>query len=268
MAKQSTGFLGGFSGKLGPAVGYMWNGKWCVRSHQPMVNNPRTEAQVAHRELFKQEVQLAAKMRWAVTKTLTGLAREAGMTSYNLFVKVNQPAFGAVDGALQVDYSQLRLSIGDVAPVELTEMTRTEDNVLTVRYRMGVGGRYDHVYLYAYVPDLGRGYLSAPAYRGDKRIAVALPDAFAGHEAQVYLMVESQDGRWSDSLHCGAINQGESLPRQDGESAGGEAVGQEGLSLGQYNVAERHNTNLAACVIDADNSDNNLTDSRCRTSMS
>ena len=209
MAKQTSGYLGGFSGRLGPAVGYMWNGKWCVRSHQPMVRNPRTEAQVAHRELFKQEVQLAAKMRWAVTTTLTALAREAGMTSYNLFVKVNQQAFSAEDGVLRVDYSRLRLSMGDVAPVELAELERTEDNVLRVRYRMGVGDRFDHVYAYVWVPDLERGYLSAPAYRGDKRLAMALPDAFAGHEAQVYLMVTSRDGRWSDSLYAGPVCEGE-----------------------------------------------------------
>ena len=250
MAKQTSGYLGGFSGRLGPAVGYMWNGKWCVRSHQPMVRNPRTEAQVAHRELFKQEVQLAAKMRWAVTKALTGMAREAGMTSYNLFVKVNQPAFSAEDGVLRVDYSRLRLSVGDVAPVELTEMTRTSDNVLMVRYRMGGGGRYDHVYLYAYVPDLGRGYLSAPAYRGDKRLAVALPDAFAGHETQVYLRVESDDGRWSDSLHCGAIDQGEALPQQEGESADGVIVGQENPSPEQNNVPERYHTPQAMTPLD------------------
>lgn len=212
MAKQSDGYLGGFSGKLGPVVGYKWNGKWCLRAHNPMVRNPRTAAQTEHRELFKQEVQLAAKMRWAVTKSMTALAREAGMTSYNLFVKLNQPAFGAVDGQLAVDYSALRLSVGDVAPVELTEMTRTMDNVLTVRYSAGRGNRFDHVYLYAYVPDRGQGYLSAPAYRGDKRIAVALPDYYAGHEAQVYLMVASEDGRWSESLYCGAISEGEGSP--------------------------------------------------------
>ncbi len=208
MAKQSAGYLGGFSGRLGPAIGYMWNGKWCVRSHQPMVRNPRTEAQVAHREMFKQEVQQAAKMRWAVTKTMTALAREAGMTSYNLFVKVNQHAFSAVDGQLQVDYSTLQLSIGDVAPVELTELQRTEDNVLKVKFRRGQGDYFDHVYMYVYVPDLGLEYLSAPAYRMDRRIALMLPDNYAGHEVQVYLMVASQDGRWSDSLYAGAITEG------------------------------------------------------------
>ena len=217
MAKQSAGFLGGFSGRLGPAVGYMWNGKWCLRSHQQFVHNPRTAAQVEHRELFKQQVQLAAKMRCAVIKTFTELAREAGMTSYNLFVKVNQPAFGSAEGQLQVDYSTLRVSIGDVAPVELTELQRTEDNILKVKYNKGVGDYLDYVYLYVYAPDVEAGFISAPAYRMDKRLAVALPDLFAGHELQVYLLVQSQDGRWSDSQYAGPLSQGETLNAETGE---------------------------------------------------
>ncbi len=219
MAKQSSGYLGGFSGRLGPAVGYLWNGKWCVRSHQPVVRNPRTKAQVEHRELFKQEVQLAAKMRWAVTKTMTDLAREAGMTSYNLFVKVNQPAFSAVEGRLQVDYSTLRLSMGDVAQVEFKEMAWSEDNVLTVKFRPGDNHHLDYVYLYVYVPDAGEECLSAPVYRNGKRIALSLPDSCAGQEAQVYLMVMREDGQWSESLYCGAIAQGEEVTG-DTDSAG------------------------------------------------
>jgi hypothetical protein len=93
MAKFSNGFMGPFSGKLGPAVGYTWNGKWCMRSYQKYIKNPRTEAQQAHRAMFKQEVQLAARMRQVISRTMTDPARENGMTAYNLFVKINQEAF-------------------------------------------------------------------------------------------------------------------------------------------------------------------------------
>ena len=209
MAKQSGSYLGGFSGKLGPAVGYMWNGKWCVRAHNPMVRNPRTEAQVEHRELFKQEVQLAASMRSAVVKSMTALAREEGMTSYNLFVRVNQPAFSSVEGRLEVDYSTLRLSMGNVAPVEFREMSWTEDNVLSVKFRPGQGRSHDYVYLFIYVPDCKQGFITAPVYRYDRKITFMVPGSYAGHEAHAYLMVMSEDGRWSESLYCGAIRQGE-----------------------------------------------------------
>lgn len=209
MAKQMAGYLGGFSGKLGPAVGYLWNGKWCLRAHNSMVRNPRTEAQVEHRELFKQQVQLAASMRPAVIKSMTALAREAGMTSYNLFVSVNQPAFSVEEGRLRVDYSALRLSMGDVPQVELREMEWSDDNVLSVSFRPGGGRSLDYVYLYIYVPEREQGFISAPVYRHQKQIALMLPSSFAGCEAHVYLMAMSEDGRWSESLYCGVARQGE-----------------------------------------------------------
>ena len=201
MAKQTSGYLGGFSGRLGPAVGYMWNGKWCLRSHQPLVRNPQTAAQMAHRSLFKQEVQLAARMRWAVTTSLTDAAREAGMTSYNLFVSLNQPAFQLEDNMLRVDWRRLLLSVGDAAPVVAPVAVREEGNVLSVSFDKGAGAAFDHVYLYVYAPDLEQGFLSAPAYRRDKRVRLALPDAFAGRELHAYLMVRRKDGRWSESVY-------------------------------------------------------------------
>ena len=235
MATFHNGIMGPFSGKVGTVVGYLWNGKPCMRAYKRHVANPRTEAQQEHRTMFKQEVQLAAKMRWAVKTTMTEMAREAGMTAYNLFVKVNQGAFGVeypsaltgtspktgeelevvdVTGSspktgeelrLAVDYSRLILSIGEIPQVELREVDWSADNVLTVRYGQGRGSSYDHVYLYVYVPELGTGFLSAPSYRRDKRLAVALPDEFAGCSAVVYLMVQSDGGGWSDSLYCGEV---------------------------------------------------------------
>ena len=249
MAKQSGSYLSGFSGKLGTAVGYMWNGKWCLRAHNPMVRNPRTEAQTEHRELFKQEVQLAAKMRQAVVKSMTALAREAGMTSYNLFVKVNQPAFGVDEGRLTVDYSALRLSMGDVPQVDLKEMSWTDDDVLSVSFRPGGGRSLDYVYLYVYVPGREQGFLSAPVYRYQKHISLMTSSYFAGYEAQVYLMAMSEDGRWSESLYCGAIQQGEDSltpgpsPNGEGSLADDVAVGtRRAVSAGDDAADSGHGT--------------------------
>lgn len=218
MATYKNGIMGPFNGKVGTVVGYMWNGKYCMRAYNRNVKNPRTEAQMEHRRMFKQEVQLAAKMRWAVGTTMREAAREAGLTAYNLFVKVNQPAFGMEGGRLLVDYSALVLSMGDVAQVAVTGMEWTADNVLNVSYDRGLGRSYDHVYLYVYVSDLGEGFLSAPAYRRDKRIVLALPDSFVGHEAHVYLMVQSEDGRWSDSLYGGALALSELVIEEETET--------------------------------------------------
>ena len=209
MAKQTSGYLSGFSGRLGPAVGYMWNGKWCLRSHQPLVRNPRTAAQEAHRSLFRQEVQLAARMRWAVTTTLTEAAREAGMTSYNLFVSLNQGAFRLEDNQLAVDWRQLQLSVGPVAPVSLLQAVAEEGNVLEVSFEknpLGLAARsHDEVRLYVYAPATGGGFLSAPVYRRDKRLRVSLPDELAGEEVQLWLMVHGERGDWSMSTYGGSL---------------------------------------------------------------
>ena len=197
--------MGGFCGKLGPAVGYMWNGRWCVRSYQPVVHNPRTEAQTAHRDMFKAEVQLAASMRWAVTTTLTASAREAGMTSYNMFVHLNQAAFGREGGRLAVDWSRLQLSAGAARGVAFEAPERTADNVVTVRFGRGGGAAYDMVHLYAYCPATGTGYLAAPVYRKAKSVSVVLPDAMAGREVQLFGMVQDQRGEWSATEYVGGV---------------------------------------------------------------
>lgn len=222
MAKQEAGFLGGFSGRLGPAVGYMWNGKWCLRSYRRDVANPRTEAQVAHREMFKQEVQLAARLRWAVNTALRNAARDEGMTSYNLFVKLNQHAFSLCDNLLQVDYSALRLSVGRVAPVEPGPAEWSADNVLSVGFGRGSGRGLDYVYLYIYVPTLGSGFLSSPVYRHDKRITLSLPDEYAGHEAHLYLMAQSADGSWSETAYAGCVRFDETIDNEDTEPSDGQ----------------------------------------------
>ena len=224
MAKTEYGILDGFVGKVGTVVGYKWNGKACMRAYVRYVRNPRTELQVAHREMFKQEVQLAAKMHWAVGITLRDLAREAGMTAYNLFVKANQRAFGFADGRLQVDYSALRLSFGDVPPVEQPVASRGEDNVLTVSFRRGRGVGTDYVYLYVYAPDLGEGYLSAPVYRHEKRLSLTLPDHYAGHEVQLYLLVQHAGGGWGNSLYIGALAEGEETVEAVADEVDGVAL--------------------------------------------
>ena len=209
MAKQWNGYLGGFSGRLGPAVGYSWNGVWCLRSRPVAVRNPRTPRQMEHREMFREEVRLAACMRQAVVAGLTVMARQMQMTSYNLFVHLNQQCFSLIDGVFTVDYSRLAVSEGPVAPVAFGEAAVEEGNVLTVSFERNPlrmrADNYDGVRLYAYSPELGRGYLSAPVYRRDKRLSVSLPDELAGRELHLYGFVQDGEGRCSASTYVGSV---------------------------------------------------------------
>lgn len=195
--------MGGFSGSLGPAVGYMWNGKWCLRSKPGMVRNPRTDKQMAHREMFKQEVRLAAELREPVVTGLSAAARESGMTSYNLFVHLNQEAFGWNDEGLTVEWTSLQFSAGPVAPIALGTPSVDEHNVLSVSFARNplhlATDSLDKVHLYVYCPTLRRGVMAAPAFRNERKVSLMLPDEMQGRELVLYAFAQDPHGRTSST---------------------------------------------------------------------
>ena len=201
MAKQYGSYMGGFSGRLGPAVGYMWNGIWVVRSRPGQVRNPRSAAQMAQRTAFKAEVQLAAAMRTAVMQGLTPAARQVHMTAYNLFVSINQPCFALSDSGLEVDWEHLQLSAGPVAPVLPQAPQLSADGVLSLEFDPNHGERRsrgrDLVRLYVYCPELEEGRLAAPVYRRDRRISLLLPDEYIGRRLVVYTFAVDEQGNYS-----------------------------------------------------------------------
>lgn len=205
MAKQIGEIPLGFRGRLGPVVGYQWNGQWCVRTLPRQVHNPRTEAQQAHRMAFRAQVRLAAAMRWAVAEGMSHEARNAGMTPQNLFVSLNQQAFKGVE----VDYSKLLVACGTVAPVGfgVPEMDRYgslhvdfEKNPMHLR-----SDGTDCVKIYLFSPELGTGYLSNGSYRNTRSTATALPQWLMGHEVHVYGYVTDGHGRCSASSYLGSL---------------------------------------------------------------
>ena len=209
MAKFENGYMGGFSGKLGTAIGYMWNGRWCLRSRPTQVSNPRTEAQQKHRALFREQVRLAARMRWVLRHSLTEPARAAGMTAYNLFVSLNQHAFSSIDGQLSIDYPSLMLSQGPVAPVQAGTVSVQGGLQLEVAFERNPlhlqCDAYDEVRLFVYSPSAGEGFLTAPVYRRQKKISVLLPDVFAGSEVHLYLYATDREGRCSETAYGGSL---------------------------------------------------------------
>ena len=257
MATISTGYLGGFSGKLGPVVGYQWRGRWCLRARPEWVRNPRSEAQQRHRMMFREEVRLAARMNWVLRKTLEECSLDEGMTPGNLFVKENQRCFGWAEGRLTVDWGALVLSHGPVAPVAFGAPEVTAGCRLTVAFERNPlrvrADKYDRVYLYVYCEAVGRGYLTAPVYRRDGRLSVALPDEFGGREVQLWGLVQDEKGRWSETIYIGYGPLEETVGEEHVEAveAGGSTtagtLGQSGIA-GQNNIPGQAGALGQACL--------------------
>lgn len=205
MAKQANGYLGGFVGKLGPAVGYQWKGVWCLRSRPAQVRNPRTEAQTEHRAMFKEEVRLAGRMRWAVNRGFKVLSDEMDITAPNLFVKANQRCFSLVDGRFTVDYAHLSISDGPVAPVAITDWSIDEDNVLKVNFEKNPlhlsCSQHDNVYVWVWCPEANVGYLANPVYRRARQSNALLPKMMEGKEVHVYAFVQDEHGLCSPTAY-------------------------------------------------------------------
>ena len=237
--------MGGFTGKLGTAVGYMWRGVWCMRAHNPFPSNPRTPKQVAHREMFKQEVQLAATMRWAINKSFKEVSYEMGMTPYNLFVHLNQHAFSLQEGVFTVDYSALCLCSGPLTEAAYEAPVWTADNVLTVNLAHSVGRWNDYVRLYIHCPETGQGILTAPVYRNAKKISTMLPTPFAGREVHVYGLVNNDEGMWAETTYVGRLLCSEVAEESDGCGVMGAEYGEGsvefGVDRGEEIVDERTN---------------------------
>jgi len=211
MAKLGSSTFGGFSGKLGNVVGYNWKGVWCIRMRPMSIRNPRTEAQQKHRTMFAEEVRLAGRMSWALGVGMKAVSDEYHMTVQNAFVSLNQQAFSMVDGAFEVDWKQLNVSAGPVAPVALTEAAVDEDNVLNAKFEPNPTGakanRFDSVYTWIYCPELAMGYLAAPVYRMDKKVKVKLPDGFRGRVVHIYAFVVDKDKNSSLSSYITLENE-------------------------------------------------------------
>lgn len=239
MAKANNGLLGPFSGAVGPVIGYMWRGRMVMRGRPRQVANPRTERQMLHRGDFRRMVQLAAQMRPAVMPGMHEASLAAGMTEYNLFVKLN---FGCIGGGV-IDYSRLKVSTGDVAPVAVLSSAVDGTGTLRVAFGKAPSQRrpdaHDEVMLYAFCPELGEGRLALPVYRKERQIAMALPDGWAGREVAAWCFVRDGRGHCSESV-CAAP--------AEAAAATAEASAESGNTLAATAVADEGSAGASAAT--------------------
>lgn len=229
MAKQTAGILGGFNGKVGPVIGYVWRGRWCMRARPRKVHNPRTEAQQAHRMQFRDMVQTASQLTAALRYGMRQASLEQGLTEGNLFVRMNKDCFSA-EG---VDYTRLLLSSGPLAPVAFAPATVDERGVMRVEFEKNPlrlrASSEDKVWVVAYCPELKQLVIASPVERRVRRVATALPDEWAGREFHVWGFVTDYKQRASECQYIALAEIGE-----------GQAAGLAEIGEGQNKAYTKH----------------------------
>lgn len=212
MGKSNNLLSTGFSGRIGNVVGYMWRGKYCVRSMPTHFTDAKTEHQLEQRSLFKQTVHFASRARIVLRHGLRMQSLNAHLTEYNYFMRINKRCFSLVDEQLQVDYENLVLAEGPVAPVAFNVPRLLDDTTISIDFEKNplhrVTSPDDTVYLVAYCPELGDFDLSNGVFRRSNRLTMSLNSYWAGREVHLWGFVVDSNGRASMSQYvgCGTLN--------------------------------------------------------------
>lgn len=124
------GLFGSMTGKVADTVMSVRNGQQIVRRYQPMVANPKSEAQTAARARLKLISQLAA-----VFGNQIAIPREGVVSSRNLFVKQNYALTSYNEGQAEITLGNVQLT-RSVVGLSSISAVRSERNV-TVQLQYG-----------------------------------------------------------------------------------------------------------------------------------
>lgn len=208
MATFNQGILGGFSGKVGTVIGYIWNGISCMRGIATSYTNPNTPAQAEQRAKFSLVLQF---LRPFLNYLRIGFASQAQkMSAFNAAMKKNlADAVKGVYPALEIDFSKVVLTVGTLPNANNITVTSVLPGKVDVNWvdNSGEAGALatDTAMIAIYCPLLQKVVTS---YEGATRVTgkqtITVPDLFIGSECQVYLSF-SNDKAISNSEYAGVI---------------------------------------------------------------
>ena len=135
-----NGIFGTGSGKTGNAVFATSAGKQIVRTYQPKVTNPNTDAQVAQRAKFKLLSQLAAAMAPVIVIPKSGL-----VSARNRFVQKNIPLATYADDKASIKLADIQLTDSNASLPSLIVNKSGETDIIHTEMASSVSGIYEKV---------------------------------------------------------------------------------------------------------------------------
>ena len=123
MGKIKQGILGGFKGKVGTVIGSSWNGIAYMRGLPQSQKDPKTAAQIAQRDFFREVQDLVGQLSY---EQLVFLFPESvqGMSRRNLLVKQLSTDPLVAEGSKHVDLASIT-SLGNAPTADLPDVTIT-----------------------------------------------------------------------------------------------------------------------------------------------
>lgn len=135
-----NGIFGTGSGKTGNAVFATSAGKQIVRTYQPKVSNPNTDAQIAQRAKFKLLSQLAAAMAPVIVIPKSGL-----VSARNRFVKKNIPLATYADDRASIELVDIQLTDSNISLPNVTIASASKEDGIDVEMMSNVSGLFEKI---------------------------------------------------------------------------------------------------------------------------
>jgi hypothetical protein len=211
MGTIEKGFMGGFNGLLGPAVGSKWKGKAVIKSRPPKKRTgPTSDAQLQQQAKFALIVAFLKPLR-----SLLGLtykrAAASDMSGLNKAFSANKDAVTGVYPAFVIDYAKVVLSSGTILNADVATAASTAAGKVVFTWTDNSDGEdalsSDLAYVAVYSEQLKRWVQNPKIAARNAGTCTLDVTAFSGKTVQTYIgFMTADQKKISPSLFTGAVN--------------------------------------------------------------
>jgi len=217
MGKLLKGVNGPFSGKVGTAVGYMWNDLAVIRSRPKKRRKPFSEKELNQHDRFTLMNQFLVPVKDLLNISFAHLAYR--MSGYNKGFSYNvKAAILGIRPNLSIDYPAVLLSRGDLAKPESATAIALSPYTLQFNWidQSGKGNAHDTDQVFVAVCssekkrwfyELDVATRSAGSFTLELNKVLLDPSEFAGKPLQTYIgFIAANGSDASDSVYTGMVN--------------------------------------------------------------
>jgi Family of unknown function (DUF6266) len=211
MGTIEKGFMGGFKGLLGPAVGSKWKGKAVIKSRPPKKRTgPTSDAQLQQQAKFTLIVAFLKPLRNLLNLTYKKAAA-TDMSGLNKAFSANKDAVSGVFPAFVIDYAKVVLSFGTILNVDVVAAASTVAGKLVFTWTDNSDGvdalSSDLAYVAVYNEQLKRWVQNSKIAPRSAGTCTLDTPAFSGKTVQTYIgFMTADQKKISPSLFTGAVN--------------------------------------------------------------
>lgn len=217
MAEIKEGILGGVNGTVGTVVGFMWRGRYYIRSKPSRSNKPATDKQIKCRSKFGVVSTFASKFKDFVNRHCPPALLNNKMASgkEQLISMLSKEGVVMIDGIPCIDVSAVILSIGPLPPAVIKKINILKTGRLKVAWDNSIVNLMtkgtDRLTLVAYHENTGEtNEIESIGKREDKFVHFDLPKDWTDGNVHFWSVWKSVDGKLiSTSAYHGIVAIGE-----------------------------------------------------------